>query len=381
MNSRTAARDHTKPDGRSRMTPSGRRSMSRRSSCADNRAEWLKLLERSRSCVPYVPLLSGMRMPESSFGNPVPIEQARNEGQELARLYVPVECVALAVERYIAVCIEADQNDAKSVRNILKWCAEYQHALLAGYGEHAESERRSLEQQSEDAERRSREMAVELRDVYEKERRRLAQDLHDEVGHDLIVLKLYMEMVARDLGDGDLPKVRRKLNESITLIQHALKGVRHLTFALGTVVWNEGGFLSAMRLYVRQFAARTELKARFTSRQLKATLPPDYESALYKALQGALSNVAAHAGAREVSVALSSDADNVTMRVADDGRGFNVARKLKAPQLSFGLRAMRERIEALGGTIAFRSRPTRIGNGGSGTVVEFRLPLQPVISQ
>jgi signal transduction histidine kinase len=154
--------------------------------------------------------------------------------------------------------------------------------------------------------------------------------------------------------------------------------VRHLTFALGPAAWSEEGFVSGVRLYLRQFAARTELRVRFSARQLKASLSADYEAALYKALLGSLANAAAHSGAKQVNITLSSNEDSVVMTVADDGKGFSPQRKMKTPQQSFGLRAMRERIEGLGGSIHFTTRPTKIGSSGSGTVVEFRLPIAEV---
>ncbi|MDP9053190.1 MAG: sensor histidine kinase [Acidobacteriota bacterium] len=315
-------------------------------------------------------------------------DSARREGLELARLGVPLECAVTAIGLYLDArlcCTEGAH--LKRARALLGWASDYQFHLLGGYNEHLDAERRVFEQQIEDADGRSRERVAELRELYEKERRRLAQDLHDEVGHDLIVLKLYVELIARDLGDGDVGKLRRKLTESVSLIQHALKGVRHLTFALGPAIWNEEGFVSAVRLYVRQFSARTELKVRFSAKQLKTVLSSDYEAALYKALQGSLANIAAHSGAKEVNITLSSNARCVVMTVADDGKGFNVERKLKLPQQSFGLRAMGERIEGLGGTIQFHSGTTKIGSGagigsgGAGTIVEFRLPLEAIDNQ
>jgi signal transduction histidine kinase len=342
----------------------------------------MKVLARSVPCAQYASLLGSLQMGE---GNHLGSDGPKQEGLDLARLGVPPECLVIAVERYVETRLSAlplqDSNNLKQIRALLRWGSEYQFQLLAGYNDFAELERRALLQQIEDTERRSCEITSELRDVYEKERRRLAQDLHDEVGHDLIVLKLYIEMITRDLGDGGDGRLRRKLNESVSLIQHALKGVRHLTFALGPAIWNQEGFVSAVRLYLRQFAARTELKVRFSARQLKASLSPDYEAALYKALQGSLANVAAHAGAKQVNITLSSNEDEVLMKVADDGKGFNERRKMKTPQQSFGLRAMRERIEALGGSIHFVTHATKIGNSGSGTVVEFRLPLAEVTAR
>jgi signal transduction histidine kinase len=265
-------------------------------------------------------------------------------------------------------------------RALIRWASAYQFLLLSGYTAYVDSERQDLEDKVNLAERRSQDFSAQLGDAYEKERRRLAQDLHDEIGHDLIVLKLYTEVIALELKKGEIPQVRKKLREAISLIKHALKGVRHLVFDLGPAVWSEQGFLSALRLYLSQYADRTGLKVRFSARGLKVELPARYETALYKALQGALSNVAAHANAEHVQIVLSSNAASVVMKIADDGKGFNVGRKLRSQPHSFGLRAMRDRIELLGGSIHFMSQPGTRGAARRGTVIEFQLPLHDVQS-
>jgi signal transduction histidine kinase len=109
---------------------------------------------------------------------------------------------------------------------------------------------------------------------------------------------------------------------------------------------------------------------------MKTALPARYETTLYKVLQGALSNVAAHAEAEHVNISLSDRKDSVCLKVEDDGKGFDVGRKLIAPPQSYGLRAMRDRIELLGGTIQYTSHPARRGNHHHGTSIEVRLPLQ-----
>jgi signal transduction histidine kinase len=160
------------------------------------------------------------------------------------------------------------------------------------------------------------------------------------------------------------------------LIKHALKSVRHLTFDLGPVVWNEQGFVPAVRLYARQFGKRTGIKIRLDTSKMRAKLPASYETVLYKVLQGALSNVVAHADAHNVRMSLLSGLTSVTMKIEDDGRGFNVVRKLGAPIQSYGLRAMRERVELLGGVLQFSSRPARLRAECGGTKIEAHLPLQ-----
>ena len=204
------------------------------------------------------------------------------------------------------------------------------------------------------------------RGLREGERRRLAQDLHDEIGHDLIVLKLYTEVIALDLKKGDISQLRRKLKESVTLIKHALKSVRHLTFDLGPAIWNEQGFVPAVRLYARQFAKRTGIRSGLTPPGCMLTCPRAARQPCTKCWQGALSNVVAHADAHNVKITLANGRDSVTMRIEDDGRGFDVGRKLGVPRQSYGLRAMRDRVEFfLGGAIHFASRPARLPVGES----------------
>jgi signal transduction histidine kinase len=346
---------------------------------------WNKLLKRYRRCGKYVALLSGLgvgpQLRDLIFVDPKAYkEKSERQGQELARSGVPAECVAVAVALYVESCLPYLLSDVSVkvewTRAFARWASIYQFFLLTGYAQHAGVERQTLEERISQAERRSQDYSVQLGEAYEKERRRLAQDLHDEIGHDLIVLKLYTEVIALDLKKGDVSQLRRKLKESVTLIRHALKSVRHLTFDLGPAVWNEQGFVPAVRLYARQFANRTGIKVRLDASRMRANLPARCETALYKVLQGALANVVAHADAHSVKITLVSGQESVAMRIADDGRGFNVGRKLGVPRQSYGLRAMRERVELLGGAIHFVSRPARLRSECRGTMIEAHLPLQ-----
>jgi len=343
-------------------------------------AETLEALPCSR----YVALLSGLRLTPQvqdlrSADQQVYRGKSERQGRDLARRGVPAECAAVAVALYVESClpylISEDPGKANWTQAFTRWASVYQFYLLSGHSKHVEVERHALEDKISRAERRSQEFSVQLSDAYEKERRRLAQDLHDEIGHDLIVLKLYTEVIALDLKKGDMGQLRRKLKESVSLIKHALNSVRHLTFDLGPAVWNQQGFVPAVNLYARQFARRTGIKVRLDAGRLRTNLPTGYETALYKVLQGALSNVVAHAGAHRVAITLTTGRDSMAMKIEDDGKGFNVARTLRTPHNSFGLRAMRERIELLGGAIQFSSRNAQRRAPIHGTTIEVHLPL------
>jgi signal transduction histidine kinase len=348
-------------------------------------SSWRTLLKRYRLCAKHVDQLAGLRVApqlrDLIFADPQAYrEKSERQGQDLARSGVPSECIAVAVALYVESCLpyllSGGTEKVAWTRAFSRWASIHQFYLLTGYAQHGSAERQSLEERISQAERRSQDFSVQLGEAYEKERRHLAQDLHDEIGHDLIVLKLYTEVIALDLKKNDIGQLRRKLKESVGLIKHALKSVRNLTFDLGPAVWNEQGFVPAVRLYARQFAKRTGINVRLNAARLQARLPARCETALYKVLQGALSNVVAHADAHNVKITLASGRESVAMRIEDDGRGFHVERKLDVPSQSYGLRAMRERIELLGGAIDFSSRPARLRAECGGTTIEAHLPLQ-----
>jgi signal transduction histidine kinase len=350
-------------------------------------SSWRALLKRHGLSGKHMALLSGLcaapQLRDLIFVDPQAYrEKSERQGQDLARNGVPPEGVAVAVALYVESCLpyllSGEPEKVEWTRAFARWASIYQFFLLTGYAQHVAVELQSLEERISQAERRSQDYSVQLGEAYERERRRLAQDLHDEIGHDLIVLKLYTEVIALDLKKGDTSQLRRKMKESVGLIKHALTSVRRLTFDLGPAVWHEQGFVPAIRLYVRQFAKRTGIKVRLDAARMQAQLPARCETALYKVLQGALSNVAAHADARSVNVSLASGHESVAMKIEDDGRGFNIARKLRVPRKSYGLRAMRERIELLGGGIHFTSRPARRRAECRGTTIVVDLPLQDI---
>jgi signal transduction histidine kinase len=216
--------------------------------------------------------------------------------------------------------------------------------------------------------------AASWRSVEDKERHRLSRDLHDEIGHNLIVLKLYLEMIKGDLDKGHASQVGQKIDEALSLVVGGIDSVRRLILDLGPAILDEVGLVPAIKQYARQFQARTGIGVTVQESNLPTSLPPSYETTLYRVLQGALSNVVRHARAKNIRITLSSVKESlIAMIIEDDGIGFDVVRKTAGP--AFGLTAMRERIESLGGRIQLESRPARAGSRRSGTRIEVDLPL------
>lgn len=287
------------------------------------------------------------------------VEGVRSRGRALAARGVPEDHALLALAFYLESCLEelvGKPSGGKAlVCSLVRFTAATQGFLLSGY-----------------AEGRGREGRLD-----EQERARLSRDLHDDIGADLVVLKLYVEMMSGDLARGQLAQVGPKLAEAEALVGHTLESVRRLVLDLGPAILEQIGFMPSVRLYARQFASRTRLNVEVREGDLSKPIPPGHEIALYRVLQGALSNVVRHAKARNVRIVIGSVRGAVlVMTIEDDGVGFDRARQ--TGERAYGLAAMRDRVESLGGRIHVESRPALPGAARPGTRIEIDLPLNGV---
>ena len=275
------------------------------------------------------------------------------QGQALAARGIPEENAVMALGAYLEALSSEGELAGEMVAVGHRLVLAAQLSLIAGYGNAR---------------------AASWRTVEDKERHRLSRDLHDEIGHNLIVLKLYLEMIKGDLDKGQAASVSQKLEEALSLVSTGIESVRRLILDLGPAILDEVGLLPAVKQYARQFSTRTGIGVTVQEASLPPSLPSSYETTLYRVLQGALSNVVRHSRAKNVKITLGSVKESViVMIIEDDGIGFDVARKTAGP--AFGLTAMRERIESLGGRIHMESRPHRGGGRRTGTRIEVDLPL------
>ena len=299
-------------------------------------------------------------------------------GQDLANRDVPEEYALGALGLFFEVCLcgalGEPREDKEYALGLARLASVSQLVLASGYANHRAASRQSLEDRLQKAEERAEALAIRVSEANEKERRRLSSDLHDEIGHDLVVLKLYLEMIFTDVKEKVNHEVSSQLAEAIGLSTRAIEAVRRLAFDLGPGIFDDCGFVPAIRNYARRFTATTGVKARVRISH-EAKLEAHDELALYRVLQGSLSNVLKHSRAKEVSISVKNTANTVSMIVEDDGRGFNVERKLRDARASFGLHAMRERIELLGGSFQIQSPAAQSGKKRFGTRIEAVLPL------
>lgn len=214
-----------------------------------------------------------------------------------------------------------------------------------------------------------RRLSQKMLQVSEATMRRLARELHDDLGQALTAVRIDLGLIDRELAPGSALHARvREAREQIGAI---LRDVRDLSQLLRPAVLDDLGLLPAMQSYLTTFGERTDVLVTLDVPKLEERLPAPVEVTLYRALQEALTNVARHSGAHNVHVCLQTRPDAVTLQIRDDGRGFDAAGFLRAPppRHGMGLIGMRERAATYGGHFKIESRPD------AGTRVELTVPL------
>ncbi|HEY3230340.1 MAG TPA: sensor histidine kinase, partial [Roseiflexaceae bacterium] len=229
--------------------------------------------------------------------------------------------------------------------------------------------------QAEISERKRAEQARQLLlrqlvTAQEEERRRIARELHDQMGQDLTVLMLGLKAL-RDAAPGDSP-VHERVEPLQTLAMRIGREVRTLALQLRPPALDDLGLIATLANYVEQWSARVLIAVDFhTTGMEERRLPSSIETALYRLVQEALTNVLKHAQATNVSLIIDRRADALHMIVEDDGVGFDVAaaRSIAHTEQRLGLVGMDERVAQLGGTLTIESAL------GRGTTVFVRIPL------
>lgn len=232
-------------------------------------------------------------------------------------------------------------------------------------------EKRLRSQLQEDAlkTRALQDLSIKMIRAQEDERRRIARELHDEVGQALTAIKVEISLAERKIAAHDGGE--RPLQGAQTITDGALQTVRDLSRLLHPAVLDDLGLPEAVDGYLRDFAKRFGVKAELQVAGMAARLAPDLEVAAYRMIQEALTNVAKHAHASRVQVTLRRSDERFMAMVRDDGDGFRVA-ELDRPdrRRGLGLIGMRERALQLAGVVSLESGP------GQGTALTITLPLR-----
>ncbi|MCM3872183.1 MAG: PAS domain-containing protein [Pyrinomonadaceae bacterium] len=212
-------------------------------------------------------------------------------------------------------------------------------------------------------------LSIRLMEVQEAERRKIALELHDEIGQVLTGLKLSLEIGSRQPAH----EVGASLDQARTLVNDLMVRVRNLSLDLRPAMLDDLGLLPTLLWHIEHYTAQTQVRVNFKHSGLeKRRFAPEVETAAYRLVQEALTNVARHAQAPEATVRLSTHRQTLVIEVEDLGRGFDMESVLMSSENS-GLAGMRERVALLDGQLTVESEPGK----GTRLTAELSIVDQP----
>jgi signal transduction histidine kinase len=208
--------------------------------------------------------------------------------------------------------------------------------------------------------------------VSEDERRRVSRDLHDTAGQTLTALLLAVKAARAEPTAS--PPVAARLDTVLHLAEELARQLHDLAVRLRPTALDDLGLCPALAQLVSNWSAHSGVPATFDATGVgEARFRPEVETALYRVVQEALTNVAKHARATHVAVLVGRRDGHAVAVIEDNGRGFDPAPAITTPpdgtRRPIGLLGMRERAAVLGGTLEIESSP------GAGTTVFARIPL------
>ncbi len=235
------------------------------------------------------------------------------------------------------------------------------------------TERRRTEAAIGDYQHRLRRLTTERVLVEERERRRIASELHDEIGQALAVAKMTVDTQRAELPPDSA--VAAALGDLSPLLADAIRGTRSLTWALASPLLHEMGLSAALEALSEQMGEKHHIEIEYVDLGLSGVRPDaDVATVVFQAVRELLLNVVKHSGAHSVVVTASAGEETAEVQVEDDGNGFDPAAVdlFSIGEQRFGLFAINERIELMGGKLSIRSYE------GRGTSVSVGFPREPV---
>jgi signal transduction histidine kinase len=204
----------------------------------------------------------------------------------------------------------------------------------------------------------------------DEERRRIARELHDGLGQDLVAIKMMLEgILAKPNGSRPPMDLATDARE---LMDHAIQQVRSISHLLHPPLLDEVGLQSALQWYLEGLTKRSGIETSIDVQPANfPRLAPELETAVFRIVQEALTNVFRHSQARKGWVALLKNETEVIVSVRDNGKGIpEEITELRPESIGIGIGGMRQRVKEFGGEL-------RLSNASPGTLVEVMIPIRP----
>jgi PAS domain S-box-containing protein len=224
------------------------------------------------------------------------------------------------------------------------------------------------QEQLEISQRELKAFSARLLQVREEEKKKIASDLHDEVGAMAVSLNTYLALAQADLKERDYENAIFHTSKIQSSLKHSIANLKRQAIDLRPPELDIIGLPTAMQQYSQRMLAKANIKVSFFMDIDEKTVSDASRIVLYRIAQEAVTNIIKHAQAKRVSVRLRQSGNNIYFTITDSGRGFSV-KQLDRVNRGFGIRGMRERVESLGGIFDIYSKPRK------GTRISVTLPI------
>jgi len=218
------------------------------------------------------------------------------------------------------------------------------------------AEIKRAEEELRESEKKLRLLTFQILTAQEDERKRISRELHDELGQSLTVLKLGLRTASKSVPEP--PEVKKELSQMALYLDETIEKVRRLSRALSPAILEDLGLAPALKYLVHELSRYFEIQQEFDFDNLDHVFPREDQITIYRIFQESLTNIAKHAKAHKVHLAIRQRDGAVLLEVEDDGQGFEVAEAMSRVNLDkgLGLAALSERAKMLGGTLQINSR-------------------------
>jgi PAS domain S-box-containing protein len=236
------------------------------------------------------------------------------------------------------------------------------------------TERKRAEQQLRISREYLRNLYDNSQTIREEERKRIARELHDDLGQTLGAVRIDLTLLRNEL-PSDTPELEENAALIDKLLLSAITSVRRISSDLRPRPLDDLGLVAALQMLAGEFSQRHNIVCEVGAPIEDVRLPDDIASPLFRMVQESLNNVAKHADATHIHIELSMTENILSLTIADNGKGFTTE-DTKKPD-SFGLIGMRERAWAMGGSLDIRSAELNSGTDqkSEGTTIAISIPL------
>jgi PAS domain S-box-containing protein len=220
--------------------------------------------------------------------------------------------------------------------------------------------------QLDEANESLRQLSARILQLQDEERRRIAAHLHDSTGGWITALAMNLSVVQSEASQLT-PHARAILTDSLEILRDMSNDLRTVSHLLHPPLLDELGLQSALRWFVEEFAKRSNIPVALELASNLGRLSRDCETAIFRVVQEALTNVHRHSGSPRASICITRDAEEVTLEVRDWGKGLPAVKNGNVDRPGVGLQGMRERVRQLGGDFELRRNP----DGGTSVIAKF----------